>query len=125
MPHTWVGSDFINAVRSMFVYENEYDQTLVVAPALYQDWIDAPGGMSVENLPTYFGELSYAIKKEGDKYRFSIYGDLKLPANGIRIRNFNGWKLPSKVVVNGKELKDFDEKEICVREFPADLEITY
>jgi hypothetical protein len=28
MPHTWVGSDFINAIRAMFVYENEYDQSL-------------------------------------------------------------------------------------------------
>ena len=30
MPHTWVGSDFINAIRAMFVYENEYDQSLVL-----------------------------------------------------------------------------------------------
>ncbi|HSW55004.1 MAG TPA: discoidin domain-containing protein, partial [Ignavibacteriaceae bacterium] len=58
MPHTWVGSDFINAVRSMFVYESasggEYDSSLVLAAALYQDWIDSPNGMSVENLPTYY-----------------------------------------------------------------------
>jgi len=64
MPHTWVGSDFINAVRSMFVYENEYDQSLVLGSALYQDWIDSPSGMSVENLPTYYGEISYSIKKK-------------------------------------------------------------
>ena len=80
MPHTWVGSDFINAIRAMFVYENEYDQSLVLASALYQDWIDSPEGMSVENLPTYYGEISYSIKKENDKYLFTISGDLKLPA---------------------------------------------
>ena len=34
MPHTWVGSDFINAIRSMFVYENEADESLVLASAL-------------------------------------------------------------------------------------------
>ena len=96
MPHTWVGSDFINAIRSMFVYENEYDQSLVLASALYQDWIDSPEGMSVENLPTYYGEISYSIKKVNNKYRFSITGDVKLPANGIKIRNFNGSKLPEK-----------------------------
>lgn len=94
MPHTWVGSDFINAIRSMFVYENEYDQSLVLASALYQDWIDAPEGMSVENLPTYYGDVSYAIKKENNNYHFTIYGNLKLPANGIKIRNFNGSKMP-------------------------------
>jgi hypothetical protein len=125
MPHTWVGSDFINAIRSMFVYENEYDQSLVLAAALYQDWIDAPGGMSVEKLPTYYGEISYSIRKEQDKYLFSISGDVKLPANGINIRNFNGSKQPSKVTINGEGTKDFNEKEILVKEFPAEVVIYY
>ena len=125
MPHTWVGSDFINAIRSMFVYENEYDQSLVLASALYQDWIDAPKGMSVENLPTYYGEISYSIKKEADNYSFSITGDVKLPANGIKIRNFNGSKLPVKVTVNGSEIKDFSIKEITVKACPAHVVIYY
>ena len=125
MPHTWVGSDFINAIRAMFVYENEYDQSLVLASALYQDWIDSPEGMSVENLPTYYGEISYSIKKDKDKYVFSIFGDVKLPSNGIKIKNFNGSKPPAKVTVNGKERKDFTEKEISVKEFPAEVVIYY
>jgi len=125
MPHTWVGSDFINAIRSLFVYENEYDQSLVIAAALYQDWIDAPGGMSVENLPTYYGDISYSIRKELDKYFISISGDVKLPANGINIRNFNGSRQPSKVTVNGAVIKDFNEKEIMVNEFPAEVVIYY
>ncbi|MHC1774569.1 MAG: discoidin domain-containing protein [Lentimicrobium sp.] len=125
MPHTWVGSDFINAIRSMFVYENEYDQSLVLASALYQDWIDAPSGMSVENLPTYYGEISYAIKKESSNYRFSVRGDVKLPANGIKIKNFNRSALPAKVIVNGREIKDFSEKEITVKEIPAEILIFY
>jgi hypothetical protein len=125
MPHTWVGSDFINAFRSMFVYENESGQSLVVASALYQDWIDAPGGMSVENLPTYYGEISYAIKKENKAYYFSITGDVKMPANGIKIKNFNGSKMPVSVTVNGKEKKGFNEKEIPVMEMPANVVIYY
>ena len=125
MPHTWVGSDFINAIRSMFVYENEYDQSLVLGSALYQDWIDAPEGMSVENLPTYYGEISYSIKKDKEKYVISISGDVKLPSNGIRIKNFNGSKLPVKVTVNGEEQKDFSAKEISVKVFPAEVMIYY
>ncbi|MBN1953341.1 MAG: hypothetical protein JW801_19205, partial [Bacteroidales bacterium] len=125
MPHTWVGSDFINAIRSMFVYENENDQSLVLASALYQDWIDAPEGMSVENLPTYFGEISYSIKKEKDHYLINIYGEVELPDNGIKIKNFNGSRLPKKVLVNGKEIADFSQKEINVKECPAELIIYY
>jgi hypothetical protein len=125
MPHTWCGSDFINAIRSMFGYENEYDQSLVIASALYQDWIDAEEGMSVENLPTYYGELSYSIKKEKEKYVFKIYGDVNLPSNGIKIRNFNGSKFPEKVTVNGKVMNDYNEKEISVKECPAEVVIYY
>lgn len=125
MPHTWCGSDFINAIRSMFVYENEYDRSLVLASALYQDWIDTPGGMSVMNLPTYYGEISYSIKKEGFNYHFSISGDLNLPVNGLMIRNFNGCRLPLRVVINGMESTDFNEKQINVKALPADIMIYY
>ncbi|MDD5696315.1 MAG: hypothetical protein PHD61_13570, partial [Bacteroidales bacterium] len=125
MPHTWCGSDFLNAIRALFVYENEYDQSLVLAPALYQDWIDTPGGMSVENLPTYYGEISYFIKKEDNQYRFSIFGDVNLPENGIRIKNFNGSKMPVKVTVNGLEINDFNYREIPVGIVPAEVEIYY
>lgn len=125
MPHTWVGSDFINAIRSMFVYENEQDQTLVLAAALYQDWIDAPNGMSINHLPTYYGDVSYSIKKEDNAYRFTIKGDLELPANGIRIKNFNEKKMPVNVSINGMPTKDFSEKEITVRSLPSEIIIQY
>ncbi len=125
MPHTWVGSDFINSIRSMFVYENEPDESLVLASALYQDWIDSPTGISIENLPTYYGELSYSIKKDNSKYFFSIYGNVMIPENGIKIKNFNGSKLPLIVTVNGKNINNFTKDEINVKEFPAEVVISY
>lgn len=125
MPHTWVGSDFINAFRSMFVYENEYDSTLVVGAALYQDWIDSAEGMAVRNLPTYYGELSYSIIKQDDVYQIKLEGDLKLPENGIRIRNFNGKMMPASVHINGKASSKFSSKEIEIHAFPAIIEIKY
>ncbi|NLF43845.1 MAG: hypothetical protein GX587_14220, partial [Bacteroidales bacterium] len=125
MPHTWVGSDFINSIRSMFVYENEYDASLVIASALYQEWIDDPDGMAVNNLPTYFGNLNYEILKSGNSYHFDITGDLKLPSNGIKIKNFNSKKMPKAVWINGKNSTEFSADEISVRVFPAELIIEY
>jgi hypothetical protein len=125
MPHTWCGSDFVNAVRSMFVYENELDKSLVIASALYQDWIDSPEGMSIQNMPTYFGEISYSIKKDENRYFFDIKGDLKLPENGLKIQNFNGSKMPSKVLINGIENKSFTDNVIQVKQVPVRLEIIY
>jgi hypothetical protein len=43
----------------------------------------------------------------------------------MKIKNFNGSKLPVKVTVNGYEIKDFNEKEIPVKEFPAEVVIYY
>src|SRR5665647_2199161 len=125
IPHTWCGSDFINAIRTMFVYENESDQTLVLASALYQDWIDSPDGMSVENMPTYYGEVSYSIRKESDRYLFTVSGALNLPEGGIRIKNFNGARVPLKVTINGNETKDYTAREISVKEVPAIVAIYY
>ena len=125
MPHTWVGSDFINAVRSMFVYENEYDSSLVIGAALYQNWVDSPNGMSVENLPTYYGELSYSIKKNENLYTVKIYGDIILPPGGFVIKNFPVDKSPSSILVNGTALTGFNRNNIRVHDFPATLEIKY
>lgn len=125
MPHTWVGSDFINAIRTMFVYENEYDSSLVIGSALYDEWIKSKKGISVENLPTFYGEISYSIKKYKNKFDISIFGDLNIPAGKIILKNFNSSKLPTKVLINGKESKRFTKDSIIIDEFPAKIEVFY
>jgi hypothetical protein len=81
--------------------------------------------MSVSDLPTYYGEVSYSIKKDGDRYLFSISGDLNLPEGGIRIKNFNGARLPVRVTINGNETTDYTAKEITVKGVPATVAIYY
>lgn len=125
MPHTWVGSDFINSMRAMFVYENEYDSSLVIAAGLMQDWIDSPEGISIENLPTYYGELSYSIKKNENSYKINLYGSTKIPSGGVVIKNFNGKQTPKKVFVNGKESAVFTSSRINVKMFPVEIEVVY
>jgi hypothetical protein len=125
MPHTWVGSDFINAVRALFVYENDYDSSIVIGAGLHQDWIDSPDGMAIENLPTYYGELSYAVKKDQKDYIFNITGNLDLPSGNIIIRNFNSSKLPVQVLLNGREITNYSGNIIKVDQFPAELIIRY
>lgn len=125
MPHTWVGSDFINSMRAMFVYENEYDSTLVIGAGLKQEWIDATEGMSLENLPTYYGEVSYSIKKENNSYKVKFFGNAKIPSGGIVLKNFNSKKLPKNILVNGKEVKNFLNNAITIKSFPAEIKIDY
>jgi len=125
MPHTWVGSDFINAVRSKFVFEDELHGTLNLGAGLRQDWIDYPKGISLENLPTHFGEISYSVQKHNQSYTFYIDGEIQMPRNGIIIRNFNGSKMPARVTINGQETRNFSRNEIVVHVFPAEVVIYY
>ncbi|HEY6950951.1 MAG TPA: coagulation factor 5/8 type domain-containing protein, partial [Bacteroidota bacterium] len=60
MPHTWVGSDFINALRAAVCYEIDDDTAIVIAAGLPERWI--LNGIGVEGLPTHYGTLSYSIK---------------------------------------------------------------
>jgi len=124
MPHTWVGSDYINAVRSFFVYEDEADSSLVVGAGLSEDWIDSPEGIEVNNLPTFYGELNYSIQKTGDNYRVELTGDMKMPQVKIRVKNFRNEK-PKQVWVNNRLTSNFEIEEVMVEKFPAVIELRY
>src|SRR5262249_7385020 len=62
MPHTWVGSSFIESARTLFAYEREVDHTLVIGAGLPSAWIFKDSGISIKRLPTYYGVLSYSIR---------------------------------------------------------------
>ena len=65
MPHTWVGSDFLNAVRAMFLYERDDDGAIVVGAGLRDDWVKE--GIGVESLPTHAGVLSLRVNAPADR----------------------------------------------------------
>jgi hypothetical protein len=71
-PHGWVGSDFLRSVRNLFVYER--DKALVLAAGIKPDWLDK--GVSVTNLPTYFGKLSFTARRENADVVYQIDGSV-------------------------------------------------
>ena len=125
MPHTWVGSDFISAVRNMFVYEDEFDSSLVICAGLYSDWINSPKGISINNLPTYYGNLSYSIVRDKSNYNVSVTGSCNIPSKKLIIKNFNNGKPPKNVYVNGNKISKFNSRQITVDKFPAEIIISY
>lgn len=66
MPHTWCASDFLNSVRSMFVYEDAATKGLVLGAGIKPEWL-AGEGVSIGSWPTEFGVLSYAAKRDGNR----------------------------------------------------------
>jgi hypothetical protein len=84
MPHTWVGSGFIEAVRTLFAYEREDDETLVLAAGIPRRWVERGDGIAARRLPTPFGVLSYTLQAEGpDRTRMRVAGRLEGPRGGV------------------------------------------
>jgi hypothetical protein len=77
MPHAWVEAEFINSVRSLFLYED--GPTLVLGAGLRPEWVNDPAGVSIKGWPTEFGTASYSVHAD------QIGLDLELDA-GLRQR---------------------------------------
>jgi hypothetical protein len=123
MPHTWVGSDYIRSLRSLFAFEEESDQSLVIAAGIPDEWLESPGGVSVKRLPTYHGTLNYSLWREAPgKLRLQLTGDITLPPGNIVLR------LPVSLrglTVNGKISTLFDADHATITEFPAEVILCY
>ena len=72
LPHTWIAAEYVLAVRSLFAYERDADQSLVLAAGLAPEWLDG-AGVQVSGMPTAYGDLSYSLSRLGaNTLRFDI-----------------------------------------------------
>jgi hypothetical protein len=124
MPHTWVGSDYVNAVRAMFVYENDLDTSLILGAGLKEEWIDSPEGVSIIKMPTYYGNVSYTIKKSQNGYQINLSADLEIKNEKIILKNFKK-EIPSKVLIDNVISNNYDLNEIVIDKIPSTIFITY
>ncbi|MFA6977994.1 MAG: discoidin domain-containing protein [Ignavibacteriaceae bacterium] len=125
MPHTWVGSDYISSLRSFFVYEDELNHSLVLGAGILPEWLDTNERISFNNLQTYYGSISYSIKKEEKTFNISVSGKMEIPDGGIVLKKFPLAKAIKKVIVNGIELKRLSDEDIVIRVLPATIKIVY
>ena len=122
MPHTWVGSDFINSVRTLFLYEDEAAGRLVIGAGLRPEWLEAEGGVAMENMPSYYGPVSCRFEKKGKVLRIELAGKISAVPGGIEIHHQLG-KKPSRVLVNGRKAKSWDGRCVAIDGAPAVIEI--
>jgi hypothetical protein len=125
LPHSWVGAEFIRSVRTMFAYEREDDQALVVGAGLLPDWVLNPAGVSVRRLPTYYGTLNYSIRPHGDQELVvKMTGDIALPPGKIVLSSPLDQPLVG-VAVDGHDIKSFSAHEAVIDKFPATVVLRY
>ncbi|MBI2496616.1 MAG: hypothetical protein HYV75_01350, partial [Opitutae bacterium] len=128
MPHTWCGSDFIRSVRSMFVYEREQDEALVVAAGVADAWVTDPAGVEVLGLPTYYGNLDYTLKSSataagGTEVVATLGAGVSIPRGGIVLKS--PLSRPIKALAGDGRLVGPGSDEIRIDRLPAILTITY
>ena len=125
MPHSWISAEYILAIRSLFAYEREADQALVIAAGLAESWLTDTGDVVVTDLPTYYGKLSYTLRREGpDTLRLIVTGALVLPPGKIIIKP----PLPRPLVrveVNGNKIETFDAESARCGACPAEVVMKY
>jgi hypothetical protein len=124
LPHTWCGSDFVNSVRMMFLYERETDQATVLLAGVPAEWLSTEP-IGFRNQPTYGGRLTCTLQQSaGDPQRLLAHleGDCPLPSGGLRLTLPGGTKA-SQVAINGTPGEIDDDGRIVVRALPAEVEI--
>lgn len=123
MPHTWCGSEFINSVRTTFVYESESDHALVLAAGVRPEWAAASPGVSVGAFPTEFGPVSYRIAAAGGRVTLTLDGGFEVPAGGIRFRSPLAGA-PDSATIDGQPLPLEEGGWVTFRRAPAVIEVT-
>jgi len=119
MPHGWVASDFIRAVLDLFAYERESDQALVLAAGVPPEWLDE-AGVTVQDLRTPYGLLSYSLKRQGTRVILRVVGGSRVPPGGLVLVWPGKQPPPPDPRVNGT-VAHWRGSELPFHELPAEV----
>jgi hypothetical protein len=115
MPHAWVASDFIGSALDLFAYERNADQSIVLAAGIPSAWLDG-AGISVRNLRTPYGLLSYSLRKERGRTVLTLAAGSRPPGHFVFVWP---WKDPPRAtLVNGRAAR-WQGNELRIDELPA------
>lgn len=124
LPHTWCGSDFLNSVRMMFLYERQVDNALVLLAGVPESWLSTEP-LGFRNMPTYGGRISCTIERAGDDDNHltaQLDGTCPIPKGGIRLTPLVS--TPTNATVNGKPAEIDSDGRLTIRELPAKIEFS-
>jgi hypothetical protein len=123
MPHTWISSGFLNTIRAMFLYERDNDHALVLAAGIPEHWVAGGQEAGVSDAPTYWGTISYSMRKVEQTLHVSISGAAQ-PPGGIVLESPLSSPLRS-ASINGKQVPVLPANTVEVRKLPAEIVMVY
>ena len=124
LPHGWVASSFVRAVRRLLVDEREDDASLVIAAGVPEAWVCEAPGVRVRALPTRFGPLDLTLCAEGDEVRVRFGAARPRPPGGVVIVSPRTRPLRD-VVVDGRARGIDDPGRVRLTAVPADVLLRY
>ena len=120
VPHTWIGAEYIVAVRNMLAYERAADRSLVLAAGVPGSWLEDGVEFAVTGLPTHHGSLDLRLQRAaGGDLAMSVTG-VGVPPGGIVLRPPLARPLAS-VEVNGRSVTTFDADSATIAACPAEV----
>lgn len=124
VPHAWIGAEYVRAVLGMFAYERPSDAALVIAAGISDAWLDA--GVVVEGLPTWWGPLSYSMRRDGTHaLRIDTAPGLTVPPGGVVIKVPLSARPLVRVEVDGEPLEAFDADGARLSRWPVSIVVRF
>ncbi len=121
MPHTWVGAEYLFAVRTLFVYETR--ESLVLGAGIDPAWLVEGKPIRVTGFPTEFGRISYDMTRRGNTVRVRVRGRAA-PADGFLLKSPLDQK-PAGASLNGRPLDAVPSEGVRFDKLPAEIVLQY
>ncbi len=127
MPHTWCGSDFVNSVRSMLVYEEEsspgVETRLVLFAGVPRGWAKEDAMISFRDIHTHFGPISASARHDGATWDVLVSSSGRCdPPDGIVVNLPRAASSqPPALRVNGVGVRGEPDGTVVIRSFPQNV----
>jgi hypothetical protein len=107
IPHGWTAAEIASLIRDLLFYEK--DGCLVLAGGEFLDELPVGHAIAVKGAPTYFGALTYTLRREtSSRYELTLGGDASPPdgyildtRNRLKIQDATGGGHPLNIMPGG------------------------
>ncbi|MFC6840943.1 discoidin domain-containing protein [Xanthomonas theicola] len=103
MPHTWIGAEYARALFGMLMHEG--DDALVLLPGAPPAWLEGEG-LSLQRLPTAYGQLSMRARARDGVLRIELGSGLRA-GTAVRVA-WPSRTRPTQLRVDGRRIESYD-----------------
>jgi hypothetical protein len=124
LPHGWVASSFVRAMRRLLVYERDDDGALVLAAGVPVAWVRQAPGVAVRALPTHFGALDFTMSAAGADEIVVRLGGPARPPGGFVVTSPDPRRL-REVLVDGRPHAAAAPNHVHLAALAAEVRLRY